>query len=398
MGKEPRVNKRKRYDHQSLHEERRYGFYWYDWLWHAARPVLIVVAAGILVAGIALTGWNMLGDRFFNPVDPADNTPVTFVVESGSSLTSVTNKLEEQGLIRNRSVLKYLMDFQGLSQKVQVGEYTLSRAMTLSEIIGQLTAGDGNPLTRKITIIPGWNIDDIAEYLVKQGIASSKEAFYAACNDGETYGKYYYIHDVMQTSNYTQRLYLLEGYLAPDTYEVYNTATMDNVIQKLISQVEVVYTAEFHDRADALSMTMDQVITLASMIEKEAKEDDFAKVSAVFHSRLKKGMTLGSDVTVQYYTRSKKMALTNEQLNTASPYNTYRNAGLPIGPICSPSKAAIRAALYPDEEFMAQGYLYFCSTSPAEGTLHFSKTEAEHNAAAAMYRPLWEQYDQERGV
>lgn len=392
------MKKRKRYDHRSLHEERMYGIYWYDWLWHIARPVLICVAGGILIAGILLTGWNMLGERFFLPVDPGDDTPVTFVVESGNSLTAVTNKLEAQGLIRNRSILKYLMDFQGLSQKIQVGEYTLTKAMTLGEIIDQLTTGDGNPLTAKITIIPGWNVEAIADYLAGLGIASSRQAFLDACNDAETYGKYYYVDEIMQTPNYKSRLYLLEGYLAPDTYEIYNTATMENVIEKLLSQVEVVFSSEDHARAEALGMTMDQIITLASMIEKEAKTADFEKVSAVFHARLKRAMPLGSDVTVQYYTRSQKMALTNEQLSTTSPYNTYLNTGLPVGPICNPSKDAIRAALYPDEQFMEEGYLYFCSTSPEEGTLFFSKTLDDHEAAVAIYRPLWIRYDEERGV
>ncbi len=392
------MKKRKRYDHQTLHEERKYGFYWYDWLWSILRPVLIYGAALILIAGIAITGWNMLGEKFFWPVDPNDQNPVTFSVESGASLTSVSNKLEQQGLIRNRTVLKYLMDFQGLGQKVQAGEYKLTRAMTLQQIIDQLTTGDGNPLVRNITIIPGWRVENIADYLVSVGIAPSREAFLAACNDAETYGKYYYIDEVLKLPNHTQRLYLLEGYLAPDTYEIYTTATMESVIQKLVSQVESVFNADFHARAEELGMTMDQIVTLASLIEKEAKDADFAKVSAVFHARLKQNMPLGSDVTLKYYSRSEKMALSDSELNAPSPYNTYTNAGLPAGPICSPSKSAIRAALYPDEAFMAEGYLYFCSTSPTEGTLHFSKTLAEHEQASAMYWPLWEQYDKERGL
>ncbi len=392
------MKQRKRYDRQTLHEERKYGLFWYDWLWRGMRPLLVAAGALILVVGILLTGWNYLGQKFFLPVDPSDTTPVTFVVESGNSLTTVANRLEEQGLVRNRTVLKYLMDFQGLGQKVQAGEYTLSRSMTLSQIIEQITTGDGNPLTQNITIIPGWTIEDIADYLAKIGVAPDRQAVLDAANDAETYGKYYYIDEVLGTPTHAQRRYLLEGYFAPDTYEIYTTATLDSVLQKLISQVEVVFTADYHARAEELHMTMDEVITLASMIEKEAKKEDFAKVSAVFHGRLQRNMTLGSDVTVQYYTHSQKMALTNEQLNVASPYNTYQNKGLPIGPICSPSAGAIRAALYPDEEFMAEGYLYFCSTSPEEGTLYFSKTLEEHEAAVRIYRPLWEQYDRDRGV
>lgn len=387
-----------RYNRKMLQEEREYGFFWYDWLWKLLRPLLVGAAACVLVGGILLTGWQKLGERFFFPADRNDSAPVEFVVESGSSLSSVAAGLYRQGLIRNAAVLKYYMDFQGMSQKVQTGVYTLSRSMSLQEISQRLTAGDGNPITMKITIIPGWDVEDIAEYLARLGVAESEQAVYDACNDAQTYGAYYYIADILSGGTAQQRLYLLEGYLAPDTYEIYTTATLDNVLRKLLSQVETVYDASCHERAAELGMTMDQVITLASMIEKEAKAEDFARVSAVFHNRLKLGMTLGSDVTVQYATRSDKMALTGAETGVDSPYNTYKNAGLPIGPVCSPSKAAITAALYPDDEFVTEQYLYFCSTSPEEGTLQFSKTLEEHEKAVALYRPLWEAYDRERGL
>lgn len=389
---------RKRYDHQSLQEEREYGFFWYDWLWKLVRPVLVGLAACILVGGVLLTGWQALGERFFFPADANDPTPVEFVVESGSSLSSVTRNLREQGLIRNAAVLKYYMDFQGMSQKVQTGVYSLNRAMSLQEISEKLTAGDGKPITAKITIIPGWNIEDVAAYLTEMGVAESEQAVLDLCNDSETFRAYYYIADVLAAGRANGRMYLLEGYLAPDTYEIYTTATLESVLKKLLSQTEKVFDASCHERAEAIGMTMDEVITLASMIEKEAKTEDFAKVSAVFHNRLKTGMTLGSDVTVQYATGSEKMALTGAETGVDSPYNTYKNKGLPIGPVCCPSKAAINAALYPDEAFVAEEYLYFCSTSPEEGTLYFSKTLEDHEAAVAIYRPLWEKYDQERGL
>lgn len=145
-------------------------------------------------------------------------------------------------------------------------------------------------------------------------------------------------------------------------------------------------------------MTMDEVFTLASMIEKEAKTADFARVSAVFHNRLKLGMTLGSDVTVKYVSGSEKMVLSSSDLSVESPYNTYTRKGLPVGPICNPSMDAVVAALYPDEQYVAQKYLYFCSKDPNSGELYFSKTQEEHDAAVAMYRPLWEEYDRSRGL
>jgi len=383
---------------KTLHEARKYGFYWYDWLWGALRPLLIFGCALLVLAGGLYMGGQKLYQAFMMPVDASDDTPVKFVVASGSTLTGVSQALEDQGLIRNHSVLKYLMDFQGLSQKVQAGEYALSRSMSVTDIIKQLTQGDGKPLTRVITVIPGWTVETIAKQFAADGVIESEQEFLNACKDTEAYSDYVYIADVLATPKANQRFYVLEGYLAPDSYEVYTNASVDSIIRKLLSQTENVYTEAYHIRADELGMTMDQVMTLASMIEKEAKQDDFKKVSAIFHNRLKLNMTLGSDVTVQYSTRSEKMALTEKELSVISAYNTYTNTGLPVGPICNPSKSAIEAALYPDETFEAEGYLYFCSTDPSSGALYFSKTLEEHNAAVAKYRPLWVAYDESRGL
>ena len=143
---------------------------------------------------------------------------------------------------------------------------------------------------------------------------------------------------------------------------------------------------------------MDEVLTMASIIEREAKTEDFARVSAVFHNRLKKNMALGSDVTVNYLTGETRFILTTSELAIDSPYNTYVNKGLPLGPICNPSPDAISAALNPDAVFVAEQYLYFCAKDPASGELAFSKTLEEHNAAVAIYKPLWEAYDQEHGL
>lgn len=140
-------------------------------------------------------------------------------------------------------------------------------------------------------------------------------------------------------------------------------------------------------------MTTDQVITLASMIEQEAKNDDFTKVSAVFHNRLKEGMRLESCATVQYIQGISNLVLTDEEMAVESPYNTYKYTGLPKGPICNPGLASIKAALYPDETLTAENYLFFCLTDPEVGSLAFSKTLEEHNALKAQWQPVWLEYD-----
>ena len=390
-------NKRSGYlTERELHERRRYGFFWYDWLWRILRPALVFLASFVIVCGLVYTGYRQVDAMFFAPVDAQDERVVEFEVASGSSLSSVSRKLEEAGLIHNHSVFKYMADLMGMGQKIQSGDYELKRSMSSTEILDQLIAGDGKPLTMRITIIPGWTVEDIAAYLVEQDILKTKEEFLAACKDAAAYSGYYFIEETMKTAD--QRLYALEGYLSPNTYEIYTSSSADTIIKRLLSQTEAAYSLSYDERAQELGMTMDQVFTLASMIEKEAKTADFAKVSAVFHNRLKKGMTLGSDVTVKYVSGSEKMYLKDSDLDVDSPYNTYRRKGLPVGPICNPSMGAVVAALYPDEQYVAQKYLYFCSKDPDSGELYFSRTQEEHDAAVAMYRPLWEEYDRSRGL
>lgn len=394
-----RSRKTKRnYTYRTMRDEREYGLYWYSGLWNILRPILIACATLVVVIGLIYTGWTKIYDGFLSPMEPGSTEEVGFTVENGQSLTKVSNNLEAAGLIHNRSVFKYYCDFAGMGQKIQAGSYKLTRSMTMSEIADQLTTGDGNPIVRNITLIPGWTVKDFAEKLASDGVIADKDAFLELCKTGDAFTDYYYIADVKATANASKRRYILEGYLAPNTYEVYMTATDEEILRKLLSQTEAVFPADYQTRATELGMTMDEVITLASLIEKEAKAADFTKVSAVFHNRLKQNIKLGSDVTIHYITGVRKMNLTNSDLQIDSPYNTYKYAGLPVGPICNPSAEAITAALYPDETYVAENYLYFCSKDPESGELYFSKTQAEHDQAVAIYAPLWQAYDESRGI
>ena len=388
----------KKYTYRSMREERKYGLYWYSGLWMILRPILVGLTVLVLVIGIGMTVWGKLYGSFLAPVDQEDPQEYTFEVGSGESLNRVATNLEDAGLIRNRSVFKYYCDFAGMSQKIQVGSYAIRKDMAMTEIADLLTTGDGNPLVRNITLIPGETVEDFAARMVKNGVFESADTFLAACRDGKAYREYYYIQDVLTSGHPEERKYVLEGYLSPNTYEVYVSATEDDIIRKLLSQTEAVFTVENQERAEELDMTMDQVLTLASLIEKEAKESDFARVSAVFHNRLKEGMKLESDVTIHYITGVRKMALGDSDLAVSSPYNTYQVTGLPLGPVCNPSPAAIRAALYPDSSMIQEKYLYFCAKEPESGELYFSKTLDQHKRAVEIYAPYWQKYDEDRGI
>lgn len=392
------MSKEKKYTYRDMEEERKYGLFWYSGLWTVLRPILVGLTVLVLVIGIGMTVWGKLYGNFLAPVDQEDSQEYAFEISSGESLNRVATNLENAGLIRNRSIFKYYCDFAGMSQKIQIGSYAIRKDMTMTEIADLLTTGDGNPLVRNITLIPGETVEDFAARMVKNGVWESADTFLAACRDGTAYRDYYYIEDVLTSGRAKERKYVLEGYLSPNTYEVYVTASEDDIIRKLLSQTETVFTVENQERAEELDMTMDQVLTLASLIEKEAKESDFARVSAVFHNRLREGMRLESDVTIHYITGIRKMALADSDMSVSSPYNTYQVAGLPLGPICNPSPKAINAALYPDESMIQEKYLYFCAKEPESGELYFSKTLDQHRRAVEIYAPYWQKYDEDRGI
>lgn len=411
-----RTRQYREYDSETLHEERKYGFFWYDWIWRAVRPIMIGAVSLIIISGMLLSGWNYINSKFFMPVDVTDSNQTVFEIESGSSLTKIARNLEEAGLVRSKTVFKYMVDFKGLSGRIKAGAYNLSPDMTLDDIISELTSGSA-PTERTIRLIEGWTCEDIANYLVKQGALKDTDEFLKLCSSTDAFSSYYVVNELtslVDADKLSQRKYALEGYLAPDTYNIYLNESAEGIVKRLLNQSEKVISNIYElieqkknnmldpDDTEAttgdvklpgVELNQDELYILASIIEKEAKPDDFAKVSAVFHNRLADGMRLESCATVQYVLNTTRLALTTSDTSVDSPYNTYQNSGLPIGPICNPSKAALYAAAFPDEEYLNEGYLYFCSKDPTSGELQFSKTYEEHQAAVDEYRPLWIEYD-----
>ena len=393
-----RASRQKTNPEKQWHKRRKEKIAVYAGIWKLIRPAIVYGCAFIALVGLMSTGWQSLNQYFLAPMDPADDAAVAVTVSSGSSLSLVSRQLEEKGLVRNSTVFKYYADLMGMGQRIQSGNYEMSRAMSAADLLERLVSGDGRPKTLRITIIPGWTVENTADYLVENKVFASKDQFLSLCRTGDAFKDVYFVQSVLQQSDRKDVAYALEGYLSPNTYEIYTSTDEESLIRRLLRQTESVYLTSYEERAEELGFSMSDVFTLASVIEKEAKTDDFAKVSAVFHNRLKKQMTLDSDATVKYVSGSVKMALNASDLAVDSPYNTYRRKGLPAGPICNPSMDAVMAALYPDEDYVKDQYLYFCSTDPNSGALHFSRTLEEHEAAVAMYRPLWEEYDQRRGA
>lgn len=404
--KKRRVVSRKFYNQKTLHKEREYGFYWYSWLWKIIRPLLIFAISAIITLGLFVNGWYAIYDHFLKPMNPDDKATVPFVINRGDYVNKIANNLAEQGLLRNKGIFKYMVMFRGVTNDIQYGTYQISPSMTASEIIDIISSGTSS-VERTITIIPGWTVEDIANYFVSINALTSTDEFYRLCNSVEYFGaNSHQVAEALASGTTSQRKYLLEGYLAPDTYRVFANASEESLLRTLLGQMEIVMDELYasveasEDVAEGVfvsTLTPDETIILASVIEKEAASaEDMAKVSAVFHNRLAANMRLESDPTIKYVTGSTNFILSNAELAQSSPYNTYTNDGLPIGPICNPSPTALKAALHPNQYYIDENYLYFCSTDPRSGELCFSKTLEEHTAAVAQYWPLWEAYDAEQ--
>jgi UPF0755 protein len=353
------------------------------------------VLLSIVVVALIMTGAvRYVLSHFVYPVDPDDNTPIQVVIPSGSSASRIASLLyrargeDEPGLIVSTASFKVYVDFTGRANSLRAGTYVLSRNMTIPEIVNILCAGNEARRVTRFTIPEGYTAAEIAQALFEAGMLEDQEQFLALCKD-ETMLSGGYLDPLLNASD---RRYALEGYLFPDTYEVYEDAAAADILKKMLNRFAVIFTEEDANRARELNMTTDQVMTLASMIEKEAgAAEDFPRVSAVFHNRLKQGMALESCATLSYALGVKKYTFTEEELSTVSPYNTYRNKGLPVGPICNPGRAAIEAALYPSEEYMSAGFLFFCNMNPKQtNRLVFSRTYEEHRQNVVKYSPFWE--------
>ena len=368
------------------------------------RGLSILLISGAIVFCTLYYGVKMAYHKYAAPVDSKDDSVVVFIVESGDSLSTISRNLYEQNLVRNRGVFKYYVDFTDRTKNLKAGVYHLNRTMTMDEIIDIISLGSELDNTMNITITEGSTIESMADQIAAQMEAEhltsfDKDEFLTLCNDIEQFsGEYPFLATLAESDTLSSRRYKLEGYLFPDTYEIYLSSDAEMIIRRLLDRTdEILAKPEIAAGIENSGMTIDQVLTLASVVEKEGTTDTFSKVSAVFLNRLASGMKLQSDVTVQYALGINTLALNNGEINTDSPYNTYKYDGLPIGPICNPGQNAITAVVNPDAETRNGGYLFFTLTDPNTGELVFSRTSEEHERVVAQYRPLWEQYDREHG-
>lgn len=357
------------------------------------RKLLIyLISISIVVATVSITV-SVAYNKYIKPVDREDKTLIEVEVPMGSSVNDIADILYEKNLIRSASVFKLMADFSNKANKMQAGKYELSKSMTIERIIDELLTGRVSVTTISITIREGDDIRKIASRLANEyKMNFTEEEFIKEAKQIDKYVDSFPILSNIPKERY-ETDFPLEGYLFPDTFYVFADSTPEQIINKLIGEFQRKFDDEIQDKAEQMGLSVDEVVTLASIIQNEGKYEDFEKISAVFHNRLKMNMRLESCATVNYVLDKEvsQINITTEDTKIESPYNTYRNGGLPIGPISSPGQAAILAALNPYEEYMKDGnkMLFFVLMDPREGLHAFNTNYDDHVRDKRKYEKLW---------
>jgi len=339
----------------------------------------LYLAFSLLIGQIALLGYFYVWWNITAPFDASSARKVTFSIEKGESVDMIVKKLQEQKLISSGLIFKIYTMTHGLNRKLKAGDYILSSAMPIPEIAEKLVAGD--VIKQKITIIEGWDLADIGSYLIKQNIASAKDILEMAglsaegkLENGNDFSKEF---DFLRDKPKTQSL---EGYLFPDTYVITPGMNGEEVLGEILANFGQKLTDELKAEIAEQKKTIFEIVTMASLIEKEVKTPEDKKiVSGILWKRLKIGMPLQVDATIAYITGRNTTKILIQETKIDNPYNTYKYKGLPIGPISNPGLESIEAAIYPK----ASPYLFYLSTP--DGKTIFSKNLKEHNAAKAKY-------------
>ncbi|MBP5774747.1 MAG: endolytic transglycosylase MltG [Clostridiales bacterium] len=373
-------------------------------IWVALRVlVIILLLFGFAVLGV-FGGFNYVlsqDTRFDNlkkglaegKYKVQADTPgaVTLVVETGDSTSDIADKLLEKGLIKNKLVFSLMSKINGFDGAYVAGTHYLLDSYSYDELMFFLTLESA---TVAVTIPEGTTYYKLKKILHKAGLTFDDAEFDMCMNSPDMFVDYDFVSKIEIND---QRDFILAGYLYPDTYMFDVNSKPETIIRKFLNNMKSKLYEEYYTRAKGLGMSMDQVITLASVIQMETgKPLDMMYISAVFHNRLKsKDKSLrkfGSSASINYLIeqRGEKTTLlhTDEQLKIDSPYNTYTHEGLPPGPICMPGIDAISAALYPEP---GCGYLYFCATG--DGGTAFATNLKQHNKNIAKYKSNWTKHE-----
>jgi len=321
----------------------------------------------ILIISFALFSANNYYKQALGPMEADNPKNIQIIIPTASTTTAIADILYEKGLIRHPLIFRYQVKTKEVGSTLKAGEYTLSTEMNLDTIINNLTKGVKNKNITRFTIPEGYEIRQTAHKLSDEGIINKERFLELVSNKANFQEEYLFLKELNENQS-------LEGFLFPSTYEIFLDSTEEEIIGKMLGEFEKIYNKEIKEKLAELNLSLNEAITLASIVEREGKVDEERPLmSAVFHNRIDQGMMLQSCATVQYILGERKENLTNEDTATPSPYNTYIHAGLPPAPIASPGEASLTAAVNPADV----DYLFFVLTG-ADGTHTFNKTYEGH--------------------
>jgi len=288
-------------------------------------------------------------------------------VTEGMSFKAIASTLQKEGVLRYRGYFEIIGRLQGISRKVRIGYYGLNTSMSLWEVLEALRKG--RIIEYEVVVPEGYNLYQIGWTLSGTPLISDPQEFISLVKNKE------YVHSLGIEAD------TLEGYLFPDTYYLPKGIKLEDIPKRMVQRFKAVFVDSYLARAEELGFTEQQILTLASIIEKEAKVSSERKlIAAVYHNRLKQGMRLQADPTAVYGTKAWVTKVTRQDLKRRSPYNTYLHKGLPPGPIANPGQGSILAALYPENV----DYLFF--VAQGDGSHYFSKDYEAHEKAVGRYR------------
>jgi len=330
------------------------------------RWVKLVIGCGLLF-GIGIAG--TLGYLWGTPYKNFKEAEKFLLIPRGTSALGISHQLENEGIIRHWALFLSYVKICRISRPLQAGEYRFEKPLSIRQVADRLI--HGLVFYHEVTVPEGYSVFEIADLLVQKNLASP-ESFRAAAGDARL------IADLAPEARN------LEGFLFPDTYRFTRGVSPEEMVRQMVNRFRQLYSGFFRTEVEQSSMSLNQVITLASLIEKETGvENERPLVSSVFHNRLKLHIPLQCDPTVIYAARLQgafHQEILPSDLDIRSPYNTYLHPGLPPGPIANPGLWSVEAALKP----AATTYLYFVSNN--KGGHVFSTTLEEHNRAVAVYR------------
>jgi UPF0755 protein len=321
-----------------------------------------------LVAAIVMGRYAYRALYTPKPLHPREHL---FTIDPGSSLSGIAAKLQREGIIRSDLAFAIYARLRNMDASLQAGTYLFSGSVSGAEVLDRIASGDAVFDEVRVTIREGWSANDIENHLEAIGLYE-KEEFATAVVMQQAYRDLWILEGLEDDT-------ILDGYLFPETYRVFADSTPRDLVRRMVQTLQRRMTDSMLDDIAAQGRSVHDVLTLASIVEKESPVPDMPDVAGVFYKRLQQGMLLESDATVNYVLGTSKRQPTFADTEVQHPYNTYENPGLPPGPIGNPGMAAIRAAIYPAEN----PYFYFLH--PPSGETVFSQTFAEHLANKARY-------------